>query len=259
MNSLHGLRVLNTRPLKQSEALTQAIQAAGGISISLPALSIEPTTTDWIASMPALTSTHQAIFVSSNAVDYFFDALKAAHIIWPTNICVTAIGSATAQALVKHGITVDHLPVIADSEHLLALDTFQSIKNQIIMLIKGCGGRQLIAEEIINRGAQLTSLMVYRSVCPEEKPEFTNSVWQDDAVDIILITSQQAMQHLFTLFAEPGRKWLINKPCLVISARLAEMASLLGIKTIITSHYDEVLSTLIGYTKQKDFIHDNSK
>lgn len=249
MNSLHGLRVLNTRPLKQGEALTKAIQSAGGVSIALPALKIEATAIDWLTHMPSVATIHQAIFISANAVDYFFDALNSAKIVWPEKVVVTAIGSATGAALVRHGITVHHLPIIADSEHLLTLDSLQMIKDQTIILVKGCGGRPLIAENLIERGAHLTFLMVYRSGYPEEKPEYINSVWQDDAVDIILITSQQAMHHLFTLFADDGREWLINKPWLVISGRLAKMASLLGIKTIITSDYDDVLDTLISYNK----------
>lgn len=259
MNSLQGLRVLNTRPVKQAEDLTQAIQAAGGISIALPALSIEATPNDWLTAMPPLVSSHQAIFISANAVDYFFDLLKTASITWPTHIRVTAIGKATAAALAKQGITVHHIPIVADSEHLLTLDSLQAIENQTILLIKGCGGRPVIAEGLLARGANLIPLTVYNRVHPEEKPEFTSSVWQDDVVDIILITSQQVMQHLFTLFAEDAREWLINKPCLVISARLAEMATSLGIKTIITCPYDEIISTLICYNKEKDSIHDNSE
>ncbi len=254
---MKGLRVLNTRPLNQSAALDKAIHAAGGISINLPALTITSTTLDWLNNMPELTTVNQAIFISANAVDYYFSALKQANIHWPASINVIAVGNATAAALSKQGIQVHHIPFIADSEHLLELDILQNIQHQNILLIKGLGGRPMIAEVLQSRGACLISLAVYYRSLPDIKQEYINSVWQDDSVDIILFTSQQAMNNLFTLFSEEGRSWLRSKPCLVISARLAESASLLGIKTIIISQHDKILDALRHYNQ--GVMYDNKE
>lgn len=254
---MKGLRVLNTRSLNQSENLTQAIIAAGGFCVNLPALSISPTTLNWLLMMPELNTVKQAIFISSNAVNHFFSALNEQGILWPSHINVIAVGHATATTLFQQGIHVHQIPTVSDSEHLIELDTLHGIQHQVILLIKGVGGRPLIPETLLSRGANVISLDVYQRNLPEVKQEYIDALWQDDAVDIILFTSEQAMNNLFSLFTDKGRTWLRKKPCLVISPRLANAASLLGIQTIITSQHDKILEALYHY--HQGAMHDNKK
>lgn len=247
MNELNGLRVLNTRPFHQGAALSQAIRDAGGVSIDLPALVIEPTAIDWLTQLPALNSIQHALFISSNAVDWFFAALKQSAIPWPASIHITAIGIPTATALNKQGIQVHDVPTITDSEHLLALDALQKIQNDTVLLVKGIDGRPLIAETLLARGAHLIPLEVYHSKPSLFNPVEINSLWQDDAVDIILLTSELAMRNLLMAFAGKGRSWLCHKPCLVISERLAAVADSLGMKNILLCHHDTLLTALKGF------------
>jgi len=252
---MKGLRVLNTRPLNQGRALEQAIRGAGGLSINLPAIAISATDLNWLKTMPELNAVNQAIFISANAVNYYFEALKQSNFSWPAHITVIAVGNATAAALTEQGIAVQHVPCGADSEHLIQLEILQKIEYQRILLIKGVGGRSLIADSLLSRGANVTLLDVYRRDLPDIQQEYINSLWQDDSVDIILFTSEQAMNNLFSLFKGEGLSWLRNKPCLVISARLAQAASLLGIKTIITCQHDKLLDALYRYNQ--GVMHDN--
>lgn len=247
---MNKLRVLNTRPLHQADVLDTAILDRGGVSINVPALSIHATASTWLEDMPDLIKVDHAIFISANAVNYFFTALKRAKITWPANICTMAVGQATAHALSIQGITPRHIPLIADSEHLLKLEPLQTIGAQTILLIKGVGGRPLITETLLSRGAFVVPLSVYSRGLPDIKQDFINSLWQDNAADIILFTSQQAMHHFFSLFSEEGQAWIRSKPCLVISPRLAEAASALKIRTIIICQYDKVVEALSLFSKQ---------
>lgn len=242
--NLHGLRILNTRPLEQGLLLTDAILAAGGIPIILPALSIEPIPETWLKKLPDLNSIHQALFISPNAVKYFFETLKNYQITWPTTIEVIAIGNASAKILTQWGVHTDGLPAIADSEHLLQLKSLQHVADKSILLVKGEGGRTEIANTLRSRGAQLISVSVYRRTLPKTSPQRLQSLWQDDAVDIILFTSQQAIHNIFALFGEDARDWLCSKSCIVVSERLAEIARSLGIHNIIVSRYDKIMKTL---------------
>jgi len=246
-NTLQGLRVLNTRPAEQNKTLSYAIQNAGGISIELPTIVIEPLRPDWLKTLPDLSDVDHAVFVSANAIKYYF--LAAKQLVWPSSITVTAIGQASADELTTRGIPIHHTPIDADSEHLLRLDHLQQIQNQTVMLIKGEKGRPLIEKTLRSRGADVIPVAVYRRELPKTNSLQTNLLWHDNAVDIILFTSQQSMYNLFTLFGEKARDWLCSKPCLVISERLAESASQLGMQTIIVCRHHSLLNTLEQYIK----------
>ncbi len=248
-NKLQGLRVLNTRPWEQGQNLSAAIAHAGGLSIDVPAIAIEPTTDDWISALPKLALVDQVIFISANAVNYFYKALEQSQLPWSNTIQTTTIGHASAKALEHWGIAACHIPLIADSEHLLQLDVFQEVKHQTILLIKGEGGRMNIAHTLINRGANLVSLTVYRRCLPQNAAHDLRAVWHDDRVDVILFTSQEAIQNLFLLLGVDAHAWLRQMPCLVISHRLAEVAAQFGMQKVIVSRYDAILDALEHYKK----------
>jgi uroporphyrinogen-III synthase len=255
---LHGLRILNTRPVAQAQSLNEAIQAAGGISITCPAIEIKASRTPWLNHLPPLSSLQQIIFISANAVNYFFEALAPKALIWPETITFIAIGQATAQSLAQWIQFPIHVPSIANSEHLLQLSSLQHIQGQNIVLVRGEKGREEIAQQLLYRGARLISLPVYRRVLPKLSQAMLSSLWHKDAVDIILFTSEQAMRQLFALFGKKAHAWLCNKPCVVISERLVKVARSLGLQHILLSPYDELLLSLEQYSttlQKKGFFH----
>jgi uroporphyrinogen-III synthase len=249
-HSLHGLRILNTRPQGQALKLSQNIRDAGGIAIELPTLEIKATNPDWITSLPNLTKIDQAIFISANSVHYCFTQLNQLHIEWPSSIKVIAIGQGSASALHKFNIQVSAIPDVPDSEHLLALNTLQQAENQNVLLFKGEGGRPLIEEQLIQRGANLSIFKVYQRIMPKVNRQFIKSIWRDDLVDIILLTSEQSLHNLFELFDKEAHDWLRNKTWLIISERLTHIASSLGINTILVSHPNRMISTLLDYVNK---------
>ena len=247
MLKLNGLRVLNTRPVGQSEALNHAIEAAGGVAIALPALAIEPVMPHWVKTLPPLGSIQQAIFISANAVKFFFEGLISHKKAWPKAIVVIAIGEATSQALSDYQICVDIQPKYATSESMLNLDAMQQLKDQTILLVKGEGGRAMLATKLNKRGAHVLSLPVYRRTLPQMDSLRIMQVWQENTVDIIVITSVQSLRNIFALFGKKAYAWLCTKPCVVISERIAEVATELGMQTIIVSAYDAILPTLAQF------------
>ena len=245
--TLNGLRILNTRPKNQAHALSKNITDAGGVAIECPTIEIKATTNTWVDSLSNLKEVDQAIFVSANAVHHCFTQLKLNNIPWPGHIKIIAIGQSSEKALNEYNISVTHIPDEPDSEHLLKLDSLQQIKNQTVLLFKGEGGRQLIEESLLQKEANVITLNVYKRVIPKIRHRFINSLWRDDLVDIILLTSEQSIFNLFKMFNKDAHYWLQEKPCLVISERLAKSASLFGIKKIIISHPDRVMNTLFDY------------
>lgn len=245
--TLQGLRILNTRPKDQAQLLSREISALNGTVIECPTIEIQPVNNNWIHSLPNLMNVHHAIFVSANAVHYCFHELKENNIPWPTQINVIAIGQGSANALNERGIRVHEIPEISDSEHLLDLNSLKLINKKIVLLFKGEGGRTLIEENLHKKGANVLIQWVYKRKLPTISPELITSIWRDDLVDIILFTSEQSLHNLFMMFGKEAQDWLINKPCLVLSERLAKSASLMGIKKIIISHPDQLMDTLFNY------------
>lgn len=239
--NLKGLRVLNTRPAKQAKLLSRAINTAGGSSIDCPALVIKPKSSAWLGHLPKLDHVAFAIFISVNAVECCFKILPYK---WPSSIQLIAVGDATAASLIQHGLQPHLIPALATSENLLNLKELEKVNNKTILLFKGEEGRPLIAETLRARGADLYIFDVYQRQLPHYDPQQLRFLWQNEAVDIILFTSQQAMFNLFHMFGEEAHAWLCQTPCLVISERLAKEAALLGIKKVLVSTPKTILITL---------------
>lgn len=248
-NTLHGLRVLNTRPIGQGHALAEAISFAGGFSIPFPALAISQTPPDWVNKLPSSQPLDKAIFISANAVRYFCKGCPHYQQMLSVPTQILAIGAATALALRQQKISVHTVPNVSDSTHFLQLDALRAVTNQTILLVKGEGGRTLIAETLRLRGAHVIPVEVYRRHLPKIDKAQAMHLWRENAVDIILFTSEQAIHNVFALFGEDAKPWLCNTPCVVISKRLAQVASLLGIQNILVSRHDSILETLEHYTK----------
>jgi uroporphyrinogen-III synthase len=216
----------------------------------LPTIEIKPLHENWLHDLPNLNQIQQAIFISANAVKYFFNTLKKHNIVWPNNIEITAIGHATAIALDNLNIKTKYIPKEHNSECLLQLDNLQNVKYQNILLIKGLGGREIIENKLNALQANLTPIIVYKRIIPSIEQEFINSLWQNDSVDIILFTSSEAMHNIFSMFGQQAKEWLLNKPCIVISARIAINAKDKGIKRIITSQYRNLIKALEGFKNE---------
>lgn len=247
--NLEGLRILNTRPEAQADSLNQMISAAHGLPLSCPALGIVATAPTWLAHLPEWTEVDQALFTSVNAVNQAFQCFAHHRLTWPSTIHTTAIGQSTAGAMRALQVRVDNIPEFADSEHLLKLPAFQHVQDKTLLLFKGEGGRTLIAETLTARGARLIELAVYRRTMPCLDQSQLNAWWRNKEVDIILFTSQQAMHNIFCLFGNEAHAWLSRIPCIVISERLAEAATLLGMQTIITCRLDTIMTTLQQFNK----------
>ncbi|NDH67918.1 MAG: uroporphyrinogen-III synthase [Gammaproteobacteria bacterium] len=247
---LQGLKILNPRPQHQAAMLSQMIHAAGGIAVELPTLEIESLSTDWLTTLPALSTVQSAVFVSANAVTHFFAGLHSQSIAWPDTIRNFAIGKGTAATLVKQKVRQITTPEHADSEHLLALPTLQDIQGQSVLLVTGERSRPLLSAILTKRGAHVQNVAVYRRARPKINLQFTHALWQDDAVDIILMLSQEAIENLFVLFEDDARNWLQSKPWIVISPRLVDIAHRYHVKTVLLSPYKDILTTLMGLTHE---------
>lgn len=240
--SLIGLRILNTRPLLQGYELNTLLEQAGATVIHIPALEI--VSLEFMHLLPNLSTVSCAIFISANAVEYFYQSVFANMIAWPQHIKIVAIGQATAEKLSMYNLVANCVPLIANSENLLNLPELQLIDQEEILLIKGVGGLNLIMPILTKRGAHVIALDVYQRIMPAYNAKLIKQIWQQDTIDIILFTSQEAIYNIFTMFGDRAKSWLQNKACIVISERLALSAQAMGIKSVIVCKLSKIIQTL---------------
>lgn len=240
-----NLTILNTRPTHQNNTLHAALTAIGFQVINIPLLTIKPTPLTWLRYLPSFTQIHVAVFTSRNAVEYFFNGLTHQGIRWPNHIKILAIGQGTAQALLQYKQPVDEMPSVADSEHLLQCLPLQQVAGKTILIIKGQGGRQLLEETLQQRQAHVITLPVYRRGKPRIRFQLKR-LWQHNTLDMIILTSQQAIEQLFACSDTHIHAWLKQKKAVVISARLALCAKRAGMQQVILASYDTIVPTLQG-------------
>ncbi|WP_432696905.1 uroporphyrinogen-III synthase [Marinobacterium sp. YM272] len=236
-NSLAGLRVLVTRPAHQSGGLIAALREHGAEPVSLPLLEIAPIdesdSSAWNRIKGRILDLDLyagVIFISPNAarigeqwIDTYWPQL-------PVGVHWLAIGAGTAATLEGLGIPAYHVPGGFDSEALLADPLLADVREKRFLILRGEGGRELLAETLRSRGAEVDYADLYRRVCPDYSPTHIKSTIYAKQLSVILITSGMALDNLLELAgAEPD---LLETALIVPSQRIADLARARGFTRI---------------------------
>ncbi len=232
---LAGVGVLVTRPYDQAANLCKIIENAGGKAIRFPAMEITPIDDQQSVThiLDRLDSYDIAIFISANAVKYAIQSIKSKR-SFPQSMALAAIGNATRKALEDEGLNVDIYPTQQfDSEALLALPKMQQVKGKRILIFRGRGGRELLKNTLTERGAHVDYAELYQRTMPIQETGTLNQYWKQNTIDIVTVTSNQALNNLFNLAGESGKKNLVATPIVVISQRMVENAVENGIQANI--------------------------
>ena len=250
--ALEGATVVVTRPAGQGGDLCRAIVARGGRAVRFPVLEIRPAEDNdkLTGLLDRLGSYDLAIFVSRNAVTAAATRIKHD---WPAQLPLAAVGKSTAQALQRQwGRTVIAPDDQYNSEALLALPELQSVSNKRIIIFRGTGGRDLLANALSCRGANVEYAEVYQRAMPGYR---LAELRKHDPIDIIVVTSNEGLANLLRMAEADQRDWLLNMPLIVISQRTATLAIELGFKHTpwVAQQADDngLLTTLIAWNSQR--------
>ena len=222
---LHGVRVLVTRPEPAAGRLADAFAAEDAVAVCVPAIAITPVQDATSAERlrDRLADVAVAVFTSVNAVDGFSGLMPSAagERLPPV---VLAVGRATAKALRSRGADRVYTPSDRfDSEGLLAcpqLDARQ-VSGRLVAIVKGEGGRDLLAGALRRRGAEVIEANVYRRQAPERLAEMLDGV--RNSIDVVTATSAEALENL--LDAAPWTaSWLARRTVVTVSERVAGIA-----------------------------------
>ncbi len=180
--------VLVTRPPGQAGRLLEPLRRAGYRATHAPVMNIEPGEPDAAARQCLMNlDQYHAVFVASpNAARLAVAQLSDYWPQWPVGVHWIAVGESTAATLREAGLEPEVPPEGANSEAVLALPSLQAPQGQSVLLLRGTGGRELLAETLRERGARVDSVELYRRRC---NPEFT---WPAEAVHAVLVTSVES-------------------------------------------------------------------
>ncbi len=229
-NELPDLRVMITRPQHQAKPLLAQLEKTGAKPWLFPLLDIVPLTSPELERhLDRLALYDMAIFISPNAVKYGIDAVTK-HQPWPKSLSLATIGTGSAHELeLRLQRRPDIVPARGnDSEALLAEPAMQMIENKRILIFRGQGGREQLATTLRARGAEVDYAEVYQRRRPEADPGPLNTAVRNKAIDVIVITSNEALDNLLAMMAPANLDTLRQIQLLVIHPRQAEHARRLG-------------------------------
>lgn len=267
-----------TRPDGQADALAQALNAEGIDTLAFPLLDIaaqaDPAALAALdTAMRSLSSYALTVFVSPNAVAHALARLvhlqspegremagdaRDAGDLWPVTLPVAVVGPGSAQALAEAGIAPPRHHVIVppggpaarfDSEALLEQLDLTAFAGRRVLLVRGDGGRELLADTLRASGAQVDIVSAYTRRAPEPDA----AAWAALEARLALparcawvLTSSEAVRHLATMLAArygtrdglhtPGTPQVLAQilaaACFTSHARIADAARAAGFDRI---------------------------
>lgn len=246
-----------TRPAPQAQAVVTALREMGFEAQALPLIDIQPATDVALVhdAWRSLSRHEWVFFVSPNAVSQFFAAAPTG--VAPTlpfNLQVGALGPGTAQALADLGVPpsrVTQPPLNADqidSEALWGQLAHQPWGGQRVLIIRGDGGRDWLADQLKRQGAQVEFVQAYRRSLPQWTPPqqaLLHQVLSQPANHLWLFSSSQSIQHLLELCPDSTAVWPQSN-ALATHPRIAERARAAGFGRVLQAPPDlHSLSTCI--------------
>jgi uroporphyrinogen-III synthase len=234
------------------------IESSGGKAIRFPVIEILPGSDQQHIKqlISRLDQFDIAIFISSNAVRFTLKLL-ADQCSRPAGLHIAAIGQATAAALEQCGWGADLVPEVAfNSEALLAMPQLHNVSGRRIIIFRGEGGRELLGDTLVNRGAQVVYANVYRRALPELDIKKLIQPWMQAQNSAVIVTSQEGLDNLFMLLDADAGKRLRQTPIVVISERILDKARQHGIQALVMiakqASDEALLETLIELSRQQN-------
>ncbi|MBL8397966.1 MAG: uroporphyrinogen-III synthase [Candidatus Accumulibacter sp.] len=235
---LRGKRIVVTRPLAQSGPLANLIARHGGQPFVFPLLEIsaadDPRPLQ--AAIERLETFSLAIFISPNAVDFSVPTILARR-PWPDDLQALALGPGSAARLSAYGVANTLLPEERfDSESLLELPVLRPsyVYGRRVMILRGNGGRELLAQTLRQRGAFVDCIVCYRRSGPTDIVPLAKRL-RCGEIDALIVSSSEALRYLFEMLEVEGRADLRTTPMFVPHPRIAELARALGLQRVVTS------------------------
>ncbi len=234
--SLRGRTIMVTRPRAQAATLAGLIAERGGKPVIFPLIEISPAADPGPlqTAIACLDRYSLAIFISPNAIDFSLPLILAER-GWPSGLRAVAIGPSSVTRLASYGVEQTLAPLERfDSESVLELPELQraAVAGQRVLILRGNGGRELLAETLRERGSEVNCVSCYLRSAPDSALPL-KTLWDSGQLDALTISSSEGLRNLVDLLDPPARAQLHTTPVFVPHQRIADLAQALGLQQVV--------------------------
>jgi uroporphyrinogen-III synthase len=241
VSALAGRRILVTRPAEQAGHLCEALVERGATPIRFPVLSITAIedTAPLLDAAIGLENYQLVVFVSPNAVQHALSVMLKSR-RWPDGVAAGGMGRSSEAALASFGVKDVIAPQTRfDSEALLEEPRLANVSGWKVLILRGDGGRELLAEQLRSRGASVDVLTCYRRGRPATDPAPLLARWQDGKIDAVTLTSSEGVRHFAAMIGHLGLAYWRKTPTFVSHERIAAAGREFGLgKMVLTDPAD---------------------
>jgi len=229
--------LLFTRPQGQGEDLVQALGAAGWHCVRQPLLQIMPIQPDQPQAFQAIKSSIMnldlydvVISVSSNASTQAVQWIDQYWPQMPVGIKWLAVGPSSALPFNELGIQMG-IPAGNHSEGLLELAELQQLAGKKVLILRGMGGREHLANTLKERGAKVDYCELYERQAISFKPGQLATLLRERQIHYALITSGEMAEQLAQQLQDDSS--LLKLQLIVPSMRIQDIATSLGFSQVV--------------------------
>ena len=198
---LKGRTILVTQAIHQADRFTHLLKQKGATVLHCPTIEIIPRENrENIEILKNLKKYDWVIFMSQNAVFYFFEQLKKQKISKMTfrGCHLAAIGKTTREYLKQHKLRVNFTPSIYQSEELVK--AFKGkVQNKKILIVSSLNSRVLLPTELRKNGAEVDILALYETVIPLGNSKVLLKYLSEERIDAVTFTSPSTVENFLTM------------------------------------------------------------
>ena len=191
--------LLVTRPRAQAGELVELLEARGLASVRVPTVEVDLTGTaaSLDEMLASLDGASWLVLTSANGARAVVDRLHALRRRLPQGTRVAAVGPATADALRRAGVVVDHVP----RRYLTVAiaDGLGDVAGQRVVLARADGATEDLGDALRERGAIVDDVVAYRTIEGPSADRDRLRAALNDELDGVTFTSSSTVRGLMRM------------------------------------------------------------
>lgn len=250
---LFGRRVVVTRPREQSREMVEALEELGADVIQAPSVRIAAVEDDapLLEACGNLPHFHWVVLPNTASAEAFLRAVLATGDIRQLKgVGICAIGQASVERFAQFGVRVDVPALEYRPEALVdAVSGAGRLAGSRVLVPRGEGVREVLADVLRNAGAEVTEVAAYRTLPIALGDSLEPDIYKmllEKEIDVVAFTSASTVRDYVELYgADPLADLLGATKVACIGPVTAEVARTYGIETAILPE-EYTIAGLVG-------------